>query len=412
MDIQGPFVKTVHGNVYVLNIKDILTHFSVSLPLPETSALMVVTTFLNSWVQFFGAPQSIITDNGTNFTARLTRELWTLLGTRDIHTTPYHPQANPVERFGRTLNAAISKLVEHNQTDWDQYLGLVNFAYNTSKHSVTGVCPANAVFAEPPVTMMEFFHMLPINLELRTQWALKGREIMKDSVEQCRDAAFTRMSKAADQMGTPITEEPFGLNDIVWLADRHPLRDGRKGKHTLKHTGPYRVVSCNGHFSYDIKHVYSGAIYKAHWYSLTLAPPVTQRKYNLVGREGPVGGSEAHPLTDYEAFTTAVGTLPTTTGDNSYAITTDGDEDTEIVDEQTPDVQVISPFIEQPTNTIPVDLPVKVSGVSPKQQSDTTRTTRSGRAVAVPQRYLSLFTFLQKVGKSRDIGEDPEDGRM
>ena len=412
MDIQGPFVKTVHGNVYVLNIKDICTHFSVSLPLPETSALTVVTTFLNSWVQFLGVPQSIITDNGTNFTARLTREMWALLGTRDIHTTPYHPQANPVERFGRTLNAAIAKLVEHNQTDWDQYLGLVNFAYNTSKHSVTGVCPANAVFLEPPVTMMEFFHMLPINLELRTQWALKGREIIKDSVEQCRDAAFTRMLKSADQMGTPITEEPFGLNDIVWLADRHPLRDGRKGKHTLKHTGPYRVVSCNGHFSYDIKHVYSGAIYKAHWYSMTLAPPVTQRKYNLVGREGPVGGSETHSLTDHEVFTATVGTPPTTTSDNSYAITTNGDEDTEIEDEQTPDVQVISPFIEQPTNTISVGIPVKVSGVSPKQQSDTTRTTRSGRAVAVPHRYLSLFTSLQKVGKFRGIGEDPEDGRM
>jgi hypothetical protein len=260
--------------------------------------------------------------------------------------------------------------------------------------------------------MMEFFHMLPINLELRTQWALKGREIMKDSVEQCRDAAFSRMSKSADQMGTPTTEEPFGLNDIVWLADRHPLRDGRKGKHTLKHTGPYRVVSCNGHFSYDIKHVYSGATYKAHWYSLTLAPPVTQRKYNLVGREGPVGGSETHPLTDHEVFTAAVGTLPTTTSDNSCAISTMRDEDTELENEPTPDVQVISPFIDQHTITNSVDIPVKASGNSPKQQSDTTRITRSGRAVAVPHRYLTLFTSLQKVGKFRGIGEDPEDGRM
>jgi hypothetical protein len=260
--------------------------------------------------------------------------------------------------------------------------------------------------------MMEFFHMLPINLELRTQWALKGREVIKDSVEQCRDAAFTRMSKSADQMGTPMTEEPFGLNDIIWLADRHPLRDGRKSKHTLKHTGPYRVVSCNGHFSYDIKHVYSGAIYKAHWYSMTLAPPVTQRKYNLVGREGPVGGSETHLLTDHEVFTAAMGTQPTITTDNTNPLTHIGDEDTDIEEEQTPDVPVISPFIDQPTNSNSLGNSVQVSGVSPKQQNDITRTTRSGRAVAVPHRYLNLFTSIQKVSMFRGVGEDPEDGRM
>ena len=120
MDIQGPFVPTLLGNKYVLNMKCVCTHFSVSLALRETSALSVVTTFLNTWVQFFGAPEKVCTDNGSNLTSELFNECMSLLDTRSIRKTPHHPQANPVERFGCTLNAAIAKFVAFNQTNWDQ----------------------------------------------------------------------------------------------------------------------------------------------------------------------------------------------------------------------------------------------------------------------------------------------------
>ena len=42
-----------------------------------------------------------------------------LLGTR----TAYHPQANgQVERFNRTLEAILSKVVSENQKDWDSHI--------------------------------------------------------------------------------------------------------------------------------------------------------------------------------------------------------------------------------------------------------------------------------------------------
>jgi hypothetical protein len=48
MDIQGPFVRTTLGNVYVLNATCLCTHFTVSVALADTTAQTVATAFLSS----------------------------------------------------------------------------------------------------------------------------------------------------------------------------------------------------------------------------------------------------------------------------------------------------------------------------------------------------------------------------
>ena len=386
MDIQGPFVPTTLGNVYVLNMTDICTHFSVSLPMATTTALCVVTTFANSWVQFFGAPQKVCTDNGSNFTSALFEEFMSLLSTRTVKTTPYHPQANPVERFGRTLNAAIAKFVAFNQMDWDQYLGLVNYAYNTSVHSVTGEVPATAVFQIPPTTLLEFLHLLPIDLELRTKWAIQGRKVMESALEQCRNVAFKRVKDSSKKIDPrKEAEEPFGPGDIVWLADRQGLRDGRKSKHTLRHSGPYRVVTTNGPFSYWVQHVVTGARYRVHFHHLTMAPEVTQLKYRPGGLKEGGGGSEAveSVLPAVQSAYPQPLSLPTTI--TEVALTSseaNSESGTPITD----------PFVNGPTTMSNVVSDDAESGeITQHTNTSITKTTRSGRVVTVPVRYLNMF---------------------
>ena len=376
----------------------------------------MATAFLSSWIQFFGPPRSILTDNGTNFTSKLVGDLWAIFSVKGILTTPYHPQANPVERFGRTLNTAIAKYVAHNQSDWVQFLGLVTYAYNTSIHSVTGVAPATAVFKVPPTTLLEFVHMVPHDLELRSTWGIRGRDIMESALRQCQDAAFTRKEKATTATShDPEAEEPFGLDDIVWLADRHSPRDGRKAKHTFRHTGPYRVVSCNGHFSYTIRHLQSGVALKAHYEHLTLASEDLQRKYRLHFEEVEEGGLDTSQTSPSILSQNALEPISTRLGLSPYA-------------NDSPAAVTSLPLPDADKSSIPYTTKTKANPSSRSFNSVATfendiekhtisKTTRGGRTISIPKRYLTLFVSTMTGGKSRHRAssadeEDPEEGRM
>ena len=51
-----------------------------------------------------------------------------------------------LERFHRTLNSMIGKVVSASLRDWDVWLPTVMSAYRASTHSATGYSPNNLVF--------------------------------------------------------------------------------------------------------------------------------------------------------------------------------------------------------------------------------------------------------------------------
>ena len=67
-----------------------------------------------------GAPERIISDRGTQFTADVFREVTDLLGMKQSMTSGYHPQADgQAERNIGTLTRTLSKLSGANQSNWD-----------------------------------------------------------------------------------------------------------------------------------------------------------------------------------------------------------------------------------------------------------------------------------------------------
>jgi hypothetical protein len=305
------------------------------------------------------------------------------------------------------LNAAIAKFVAFNQMDWDQYLGLVNYAYNTSVHSVIGEIPATAVFKIAPTTLLEFIHMLPIGLELQTKWAIRGRKVMESALEQCRNVAFDRVKKAsADINLLNGAEEPFGPGDIVWLTDRQGLRDGRKAKHTLRHSGPYRVLTINGQYSYWIQHVNTGARYRVHYHHLTLATEPTQLKYRPGGYVRGGEGSEAVELVSSATQAAFPQPINLPTSDNVVELPTP-----ESVSE--PDLPVVDPFLPSDySNATYTPVRDPSGAITQHTNAFSTKTTRSGRVVTVPVRYLNMFMWFQTPSSSYPVDGEREEARM
>ncbi len=94
-----------------------------------------------------GLPQEILTDRGTNFTSKLLKQVYHLLGIRGLKTTLYHPETDGlVERFNQTLVQMLRKFVCDTGSDWDQWLPYILFAYREVPQASTGFSPFQLIY--------------------------------------------------------------------------------------------------------------------------------------------------------------------------------------------------------------------------------------------------------------------------
>lgn len=109
----------------------------------RTATAEVVAKFLiDKVICRFGCIRELHSDRGTNFRSTLVSELLRGLGVRTSYTTAYHPQCNGlVEHFNGTLAQMLSNYVSTNQKDWDLYVNLTCFSYNTSIQETTRHTP-------------------------------------------------------------------------------------------------------------------------------------------------------------------------------------------------------------------------------------------------------------------------------
>ncbi|UYV60890.1 hypothetical protein LAZ67_1002684, partial [Cordylochernes scorpioides] len=112
-----------NGNIYCLTCIDRYTSWMEVVPLPDMKSETVARAFYENWIVRFGAPHTVISDRGKQFTSQLFKDLTTLCGIKLRHSTAYHPQCNgKIERLHRTIKTAIRA---HNSIKWTETLPTV-----------------------------------------------------------------------------------------------------------------------------------------------------------------------------------------------------------------------------------------------------------------------------------------------
>jgi len=108
---------------------------------------------VKTWKEWFGTfpkPQSIQSDNGSHFTAKVLQEWAAQEGISWVFHTPYYPQANGI--VGRT-NGLPKRLLKPQKSRWAEQEGDAVTSINS--HWGTNGCPKiAALYPKAPTTML------------------------------------------------------------------------------------------------------------------------------------------------------------------------------------------------------------------------------------------------------------------
>ena len=133
----------------------------------------VANVFMRDIVRLHGIPRTIISDRDPVFTSAFWTSLQHDLGTQLNFSSAYHPETDgQTERVNQVLEDMLRMYVMDRQSQWEDYLYLVEFAYNNGYHSSIGMAPFQALYGRPCRTPLSWD-----NLEDRV---LLGPEVLRD----------------------------------------------------------------------------------------------------------------------------------------------------------------------------------------------------------------------------------------
>ena len=157
VDFVGPLSKAGPFR-YIFTCRDGFSKWLEAFPCAEPTAAVAVDKLVNEVFRRYGIPETIHSDRGTHFTARLFREVAAQLGISLTTTPSYHAQSNPVERVHRDLGNMLRALQNDNGLSWAENLPAAVMAVNTNRHAGTLYSPFQLLFGrDPPIPLTVFY---------------------------------------------------------------------------------------------------------------------------------------------------------------------------------------------------------------------------------------------------------------
>ena len=251
MDIVGPLPASDRGHKYILGITDHFTRYTQFSALRDQTA-QAVASKLMKFISVHGVPQSLLTDQGTNFQSEIMKQLAKQLGIKQIKTTAYRPQSNGIsERSHKAMQNCLSCLAK-NTKQWHKYLPLYNLFYNNSFHETIKTTPAFLIFGRNI--------NLPYDLLQQQAETVTKNEYIDNLVKEMKiayDKTKTNLEQAAEKQETIKNRNAklrtFHIGQYVYLFTPR-INEGGKF-FSRKYSGPWQIIEKHSNVNYSIKNV-------------------------------------------------------------------------------------------------------------------------------------------------------------
>ena len=200
IDITGPHPRSSRGNKFILTVLDHFSKWAEAIPLSNHTAPAVAKALLVHVFSRYGVPMQLLSDRGPEFESELFNQLMSWLEIDKLRTTAYKPSTNgTVERFHRTLNSMLGKVVSDNQRDWDDRLPFVMAAYRASPHSSTRFSPNRLFLGRENRMPLDLLMGLPLNESEETQTLNEFVIHVQQQAQQAYALAREKLRVAAER---------------------------------------------------------------------------------------------------------------------------------------------------------------------------------------------------------------------
>ena len=156
-----------------------------------------------------------------------------------------------MERTIQTLEDLLRACALDLKGNWEEYLPLIEFAYNNSFYSSIGMAPYEALYGKPcrtPTCWSEVGERQLLGPEIVQQYADRIDLICKRLV-----VAQSRQKCYADRRWRPLE---FEVGDFVFLKvspTKGVARFGKQGKLSPRYIRPYRISKRVGEVAYKLE---------------------------------------------------------------------------------------------------------------------------------------------------------------
>ena len=215
----------------ILVITDHFTRYSLSVPCKSTKAKPTAKILYDLFINHYGFPARLHSDQGRQFESAVIQELCRLTGIKKSGTTPYHAMGNgQTECFNRTLLNMLGTLEDQKKKNWKAYIGPLCHAYNCSKNDATGYTPFYLMFGQHP--------LLPIDVLLGTKTRVQTKDYkiyvseLKKQLSTAYSIAIKEASLSKAQHKQRYDQRIRGA--VIDIGDHVLVRNvGLKGKQKL-----------------------------------------------------------------------------------------------------------------------------------------------------------------------------------
>jgi hypothetical protein len=262
LDFIGPVPQSSNGNKYILVCTDYLSRYAITQATPNCTAETAAKFLVKQIILQYGVPKQLLTDRGTHFMSNVFESIASRCGVNHITATTYHPQCNGLtERFNATLVDSIGTYVNQQQSDWDEYLPYVTFAYNTSKQSTIQMEPFKLMYGRDAI--------LPFDTPSQITKLSTANDYYSQLIRFLKQVKSTAWYNIKQQQNIYKRTYDTGRQDLT------PLKPGQLvflkqmmvknlRKFSPKYYGPFRVIRQLNRLNYEVKHINDGHIEKVH----------------------------------------------------------------------------------------------------------------------------------------------------
>lgn len=237
----------------ILVVVDRLTKYSHFIPLKHPfTAQSVAKSFLDQVVKLHGLPKSIVSDRDKIFTSTFWTTLFSLMKTKMLKSTSYHPQTDgQTERVNQCLEMYLCCAVHESPKKWKAWLPLVELWYNSTFHTSLACSPFKALYGYEAnlglgISLHDQAHSEVVDL-------LQERETQLSALKQHMTTAQNRMKTQADKNRT---DRQFQVGEQVLLKlqpyAQHSLVNRPYPKLAYKFYGPFTIMDRIGAATYKL----------------------------------------------------------------------------------------------------------------------------------------------------------------